>query len=82
MRVGFGPQTLGFGYIICRVGIKNPTIEVRFEHLNIEAETHVGSRALPTFLNFTANIVEVTHLNWKRKKKKVALTVVAPLLES
>ncbi|KAI3419000.1 uncharacterized protein J3R85_013510 [Psidium guajava] len=41
-----------------RVGIKNPTIEVRFEHLTVEADTHVGSRSLPTFLNFTANILE------------------------
>ncbi|KAK7259435.1 hypothetical protein RIF29_25042 [Crotalaria pallida] len=41
-----------------RVGIDLPTIEVRFEHLNIEAKAHVGSRALPTFTNFMANIVE------------------------
>ncbi|KAJ1384158.1 P-loop containing nucleoside triphosphate hydrolase [Sesbania bispinosa] len=43
---------------IDRVGIDLPTIEVRFEHLNIEAEAHVGSRALPTFTNFMVNIVE------------------------
>ncbi|KAJ4840744.1 transcription factor [Turnera subulata] len=43
---------------IDRVGIELPTIEVRFEHLNIEAEAHVGSRALPTFFNFNVNIVE------------------------
>ncbi|QHO33183.1 Pleiotropic drug resistance protein [Arachis hypogaea] len=30
----------------------------RFEHLNVEAEAHVGSRALPTFFNFIVNIVE------------------------
>ncbi|KAK7284172.1 hypothetical protein RJT34_18913 [Clitoria ternatea] len=41
------------------VGIDLPTIEVRFEQLNIEAEAHVGSRALPTFTNFMVNIVEV-----------------------
>ncbi|GAB4842031.1 transcription factor [Ancistrocladus abbreviatus] len=41
-----------------RVGIDFPTIEVRYEHLNIEAEAYVGSRALPTFLNFMINIVE------------------------
>ncbi|KAI6689986.1 hypothetical protein NL676_026814, partial [Syzygium grande] len=55
LRRGYSPAPLAAPM---RVGIKNPTIEVRFEHLNIEAETHVGSRALPTFLNFTANIVE------------------------
>ncbi|XP_027349852.1 pleiotropic drug resistance protein 1-like isoform X2 [Abrus precatorius] len=43
---------------IDRVGIDLPTIEVRFEHLNIEAEAHVGTRALPTFANFMVNIVE------------------------
>ncbi|KAF3959728.1 hypothetical protein CMV_015485 [Castanea mollissima] len=43
---------------IDRVGIDLPTIEVRFEHVNVEAEVHVGGRALPTFLNFSVNIVE------------------------
>ncbi|KAJ7951847.1 Pleiotropic drug resistance ABC transporter [Quillaja saponaria] len=43
---------------IDRVGINLPTIEVRYEHLNIEAEAFVGSRSLPTFLNFTVNILE------------------------
>ncbi|GAB2293588.1 transcription factor [Dionaea muscipula] len=33
-----------------RVGIQIPTIEVRFEHLNVEAESCVGIRALPTLL--------------------------------
>ncbi|KAL5975655.1 transcription factor [Asimina triloba] len=43
---------------IDQVGIDLPTIEVRFEHLNIDAETYVGSRALPTFVNFTINAIE------------------------
>lgn len=42
-----------------RVGIDLPQIEVRFEHFKIEAEAHVGSRALPSFLNFCVGIVEV-----------------------
>ncbi|KAF8035905.1 hypothetical protein BT93_C1815 [Corymbia citriodora subsp. variegata] len=41
-----------------RVGLEFPTIEVRFEHLNVETEAYVGSRALPTIFNFTANILE------------------------
>ncbi|GAB2293593.1 transcription factor [Dionaea muscipula] len=41
-----------------RVGIEFPEIEVRFEHLHIEAEAYVGGRALPTFFNFMINIVE------------------------
>ncbi|CAI9772324.1 unnamed protein product [Fraxinus pennsylvanica] len=43
---------------IDRVGIDLPTIEVRFENLNIEAEAYVGSRALPTFINFNINMIE------------------------
>lgn len=45
---------------VCRVGLDIPTIEVRFEHLNVEAEAHVGRRALPTILNFSINLFEVT----------------------
>ncbi|KVH90323.1 AAA+ ATPase domain-containing protein [Cynara cardunculus var. scolymus] len=43
---------------IDRVGIQLPTIEVRFEHLNIDAEAYVGGRALPTVFNFIVNIME------------------------
>ncbi|KAK9141583.1 hypothetical protein Syun_010983 [Stephania yunnanensis] len=59
-----------------RVGIENPTIEVRFEHLNITAEAYVGSRALPTVLNYTVNMVE-GFLNSLRilpsRKKKITI---------
>ncbi|GAB2245131.1 hypothetical protein Droror1_Dr00000624 [Drosera rotundifolia] len=41
-----------------RVGIDIPKIEVRFEHLEVEAEAYVGSKALPSFLNFTTSIFE------------------------
>ncbi|KAM3236224.1 pleiotropic drug resistance protein 1-like [Capsicum annuum] len=44
------------------VGIDLPSIEVRYEHLNIDADAYVGSRALPTFINFMTNFVE-TFLN-------------------
>ncbi|KAG8647082.1 hypothetical protein MANES_09G058632v8 [Manihot esculenta] len=40
------------------VGIEIPTIEVRFEHLSVEGDVHVGSRALPTLLNATLNTIE------------------------
>ncbi|XP_011019747.1 PREDICTED: pleiotropic drug resistance protein 1-like [Populus euphratica] len=43
---------------IDRVELEMPTIEVRFEHLNVEAEAYVGGRALPTILNFSANMLE------------------------
>ncbi|TKY64525.1 ABC transporter G family member 40 [Spatholobus suberectus] len=66
----------GFGVInkfgSIRVGIDIPTIEVRYEHLNVEAEAYVGSRALPTFLNFVTNMVEsfFTSLHILSGKKK------------
>uniref|UniRef100_A0A0E0B1J0 ABC transporter domain-containing protein n=1 Tax=Oryza glumipatula TaxID=40148 RepID=A0A0E0B1J0_9ORYZ len=41
-----------------RVGIKLPTIEVRYKNLNVEAESYVGSRGLPTILNTYANILK------------------------
>ncbi|KAF3628286.1 ABC transporter G family member 39 [Capsicum annuum] len=41
-----------------RVTIDIPKIEVRFEHLSIEGDTYVGSRALPTLWNATINFVE------------------------
>ncbi|KAA8516690.1 hypothetical protein F0562_016804 [Nyssa sinensis] len=41
-----------------RVGIEVPKIEVRFEHLSVEGDVHVGSRALPTLFNATLNSIE------------------------
>jgi hypothetical protein len=43
----------------CRVGIDMPTIEVRFQNLEAEAEVRVGSSGLPTVLNSIVNAVEV-----------------------
>ncbi|KAG4947901.1 hypothetical protein JHK82_041072 [Glycine max] len=61
---------------IDRVGVSIPTIEARFEHLNVEAEAYVGSRALPTFFNFIVNTVE-SYLNYlhilSSKKKHVTI---------
>ncbi|CBI40242.3 unnamed protein product, partial [Vitis vinifera] len=41
-----------------RVGVEIPKIEVWFEHLSIEGDAYVGTRALPTLLNFTMNFIE------------------------
>ncbi|XP_028126603.1 pleiotropic drug resistance protein 2-like [Camellia sinensis] len=41
-----------------RVGIEIPKIEVRYEHLSIEGDVYVGSRALPTLFNATLNTIE------------------------
>ncbi|KAF8032639.1 hypothetical protein BT93_D1534 [Corymbia citriodora subsp. variegata] len=43
---------------IDRVNLKLPTIEVRFQDLNVEAEAHVGDRAIPTVLNSFINRLE------------------------
>ncbi|KAK9156690.1 hypothetical protein Scep_003264 [Stephania cephalantha] len=58
---------------IDRVGIEIPKIEVRFEHLSIEADAYVGSRALPTLLNSTLNGVEafLGLIGLARSKKRI-----------
>ncbi|WCJ40953.1 ABC transporter G family member 36 [Euphorbia peplus] len=43
-----------------RVGIQLPKVEVRFEELRVEADCYVGTRALPTLLNTSRNILEST----------------------
>ncbi|XP_039117320.1 ABC transporter G family member 44-like [Dioscorea cayenensis subsp. rotundata] len=43
---------------IDRVGLDLPTIEVRYEHLSIDAEAYVGNRGLPSAINFALNAVE------------------------
>lgn len=50
---------LKFRERIDRVGIVLPKIEVRFEHVNVEADVYVGSRALPTLPNFSLTLIEV-----------------------
>ncbi|XP_042504440.1 pleiotropic drug resistance protein 1-like [Macadamia integrifolia] len=57
---------------LSKVGIEIPTIEVRFEHVNVDAEAYVGSRALPTMINFSANIMEgfLSNLGILRSKKR------------
>ncbi|XP_057454408.1 ABC transporter G family member 36-like [Lotus japonicus] len=41
-----------------KVGIRLPTVEVRFKNLTIDADSYVGSRALPTLPNSALNIIE------------------------
>ncbi|XP_077242370.1 pleiotropic drug resistance protein 1-like [Tasmannia lanceolata] len=43
---------------IDRVGITLPEVEIRFEHLSIDADVYVGGRAMPTLLNSTLNTIE------------------------
>jgi hypothetical protein len=41
-----------------RVGIKLPTIEVRYEKLSVDADVLVGGRALPTLKNASLNFLQ------------------------
>lgn len=41
-----------------KVGIRLPTVQVRFQNLTIEADCYVGNRALPTLPNVARNIAE------------------------
>ncbi|KAH6758770.1 pleiotropic drug resistance 12 [Perilla frutescens var. frutescens] len=70
---------------IDRVGIDLPTIEVRFENIKIEAEAYVGSRALPTFLNFFINILEdfssSLHLLPSKKKPLTILDNISGIVK-
>ncbi|GAB2224811.1 hypothetical protein Drorol1_Dr00005588 [Drosera rotundifolia] len=68
-----------------RVGIDIPKIEVRFEHISVEAEAYVGSTTLPTFSNFVANIFLGTlnnlHVLSSRKKHLKILHDVSGIIK-
>lgn len=60
-----------------RVGIELPTVQVRFEHLTVEADCFVGSRALPTLPNATLNAAEsALGLFGIRLAKRTNLTIL------
>ncbi|OIT36141.1 PREDICTED: pleiotropic drug resistance protein 1-like isoform X1 [Nicotiana attenuata] len=67
------------------VGIDLPSIEVRFEHLNIEADAYIGSRALPTFTNFLTNFLETMltslHILPNQKRKLTILNDVSGIIK-
>ena len=50
-------------YMICRVGIELPTVEVRYEQLTVEADVITAGRALPTLWNAATNFLQVNHSN-------------------
>ncbi|KAK4725678.1 hypothetical protein R3W88_030595 [Solanum pinnatisectum] len=70
---------------IDRVGIDLPEIEVRYEHLTIEADAYIGSRALPTFTNFITNFLEdmlnFLHILPSRKRKLTILDDVSGIIK-
>ncbi|WMV56739.1 hypothetical protein MTR67_050124 [Solanum verrucosum] len=70
---------------IDRVGLDLPTIEVRYEHLKIEADAYVGSSALPTFINFVTNFIEPMltslHIVPNRKRKLTILDDMSGIIK-
>ncbi|XP_059595506.1 pleiotropic drug resistance protein 1 isoform X2 [Vitis vinifera] len=70
---------------IDRVGIDVPEIEVRFEHLTIDAEAFVGSRALPSFHNFIFNklegILNAVRILPSKKRKFTILNDVSGIIK-
>ncbi|OIT36974.1 pleiotropic drug resistance protein 1 [Nicotiana attenuata] len=67
------------------VGIELPSIEVRYEHLNIKADAYMGSRALPTFINFMTNFLETMltslHILPNQKRKLTILNDVSGIIK-
>uniref|UniRef100_A0A2N9FEM7 ABC transporter domain-containing protein n=1 Tax=Fagus sylvatica TaxID=28930 RepID=A0A2N9FEM7_FAGSY len=62
---------------IDKVMIQLPTVEVRFNHLQIEADCYIGTRALPTLLNTARNIAEsALGLCGITLAKKIKLTIL------
>ncbi|KAK3165312.1 hypothetical protein QOZ80_1AG0031670 [Eleusine coracana subsp. coracana] len=57
---------------IDRAGVQIPTVEVRFKNLNVAAECHVGTRALPTLANATRDVADwllgLVGLNFAERK--------------
>ncbi|XP_078168189.1 ABC transporter G family member 36-like isoform X6 [Carex rostrata] len=70
---------------INRVGIELPTIEVRYENLNIEAEAYMGNRGLPTVINSTMNMIESIanslHIVPSRKTKMSILHDISGIIK-
>ncbi|KAG5227869.1 pleiotropic drug resistance protein [Salix suchowensis] len=68
-----------------RVGMEFPTIEVRYEHLNIGAEAYVGSGALPSLANFIFSIAEglfiILRILPSRKKPLAILKDVSGIIK-
>ncbi|XP_042014455.1 ABC transporter G family member 39-like [Salvia splendens] len=67
-----------------RVGLEVPKVEIRYEHLSVEGEVHVGSRALPTLINATLNtiesILELVKLSPAKKRKIQILKDVSGII--
>ncbi|CAM6083756.1 unnamed protein product [Calypogeia fissa] len=70
---------------IDRAGVTLPTVEVRYNNLNIEAKVQVGGRALPTLSNAALNAIEgflgALGLNWAKKTDITILHKVSGIIK-
>ncbi|KAJ3701263.1 hypothetical protein LUZ61_004968 [Rhynchospora tenuis] len=68
-----------------KVGIELPTIEVRYNNLEIHAEAYVGGRALPTIANFFVNkigeFLSCLHILPNRKQPMTILRDVSGIIK-
>ncbi|KAK8696909.1 hypothetical protein V6N13_113080 [Hibiscus sabdariffa] len=68
-----------------RVSLNLPTIEVRYENINVQGEAYVGSRALPTISNSIFNVIEGVghrlHILSTHKKKFSILRDVSGIIK-
>eukprot|EP00891_Asterochloris_glomerata_P009650 jgi/Astpho2/9650/Aster-03918 len=68
-----------------RVGIEQPSMEVRFEDLKVEAKVYVGNRAVPTVINsyrnFVEDILDKVHLRNTNKRKFTILNSVSGVIK-
>ncbi|XP_078428059.1 ABC transporter G family member 39-like isoform X2 [Wolffia australiana] len=59
-----------------RVGIESPTIEVRYENLSLQTETHIGKGGVPTNIKFFTSQIE-GFLNflrvWPSRKRSITI---------
>lgn len=46
-------------YFLVRVSLRLPTIEVRFQNLNVDAEAYLGGTASPTIFSYFLNLAQV-----------------------
>nr|XP_043634623.1 pleiotropic drug resistance protein 1-like isoform X2 [Erigeron canadensis] len=70
---------------IDRVGLDLPTIEIKFEHLTVEADIKTGSRVLPSFINFHIDIFEMILSSFgllpNSKKRKTVLDDISGIIK-
>ncbi|KAL3686206.1 hypothetical protein R1sor_004228 [Riccia sorocarpa] len=68
-----------------KVGLRLPTVEVRYENYSVEGETLTGGRALPTLPNALINSVETIlgtlHLSLSKKTKIPILRDVSGIIK-